>query len=213
MKTDKSKYKLLVLLVLTDFLLIVLHILYTHTDFSSNRLFSIEQDLGFAEIFQYIKEYWIGLMLLWLALKIRSFLFLVWSLLFFFLLCDDALSFHEFGGAMLAKYFNLKGSWAREIGELGVFIVMGVIFFSIIGISHYFSKQRFREISKHLAILIVALAFFGIFMDAVHSLFKYTKASDFLLLIEDGGEMLVMSLITWYVFNIDQESLAHDELK
>ncbi|GJM14692.1 MAG: hypothetical protein DHS20C13_00190 [Thermodesulfobacteriota bacterium] len=114
---------------------------------------------------------------------------------------------------MLAKYFNLKGSWAREIGELGVFIVMGVIFFSIIGISHYFSKQRFREISKHLAILIVALAFFGIFMDAVHSLFKYTKASDFLLLIEDGGEMLVMSLITWYVFNIDQESLAHDELK
>jgi len=208
-KTDKYKYKLLILLLLTDLFFIVLHI-----SFGQSSLFSIERDMGFAETFQYIKEYWIVLMLLWIALKRRSVLFFVWSILFFFLLFDDALRFHESAGTLFAKYYNLKGNWAQDIGQLAVSIVIGVIFFSIIGISHYLSKQKFRKISKHLAILILTLAFFGVFMDAVHSLFKYRDVvNNLLLLIEDGGEMVVMSLITWYVFNIDQSSLVQNELK
>jgi len=215
MKTDKSRYKLLILLVLTDFFFIVLHILHTHTGIGPSSLFSIEQDQGFAEIFQYTKEYWIGLMLLWLALKRRSFLFLGWSLLFFFLLFDDALRFHEEAGYILVKYFNLQpmlGLRAQDIGELGIAVIVGVGFLTIIGISHYFSEQRLRDISMRIAILLAALVFFGVFIDMIHSLFRHTKASNLLALIEDGGEMVVMSLITWYVFKIDQESLAGDGL-
>ena len=216
MKTDKSRYKLLILLVLTDFFFIVLHIFHKYTDFGPGRLLSIDQDMGFAEMFQYIKEYWIGLILLWFALKRRSFLFFGWSLMFFYLLFDDALMFHESGGTILTRYFNLQpilGLRAQDIGELGIAVIVGVAFLAIIGISHYFSEQRLREISKRIAILLVALVFFGVFVDIIHSMFRKTEISNLLALIEDGGEMVVMSLITWYVFKIDQESLAGDELK
>ncbi|MCZ6702981.1 MAG: hypothetical protein O6940_08075 [Ignavibacteria bacterium] len=216
MKTDKSRYKLLILLVLTDFFFIVFHILHTYTDFASSRLLSIERDFGFAEMFQYIKAYWIGLMLLWLALKRRSFLFFGWSQLFIYLLFDDALQIHEKGGNILARDFNLQpilGLRAQDIGELGIVLIVGVAFLAIIGISHYFSEQRLREISKRIAILLVALVFFGVFIDMIHSMFSHTRVNYLLVLIEDGGEMVVMSLITWYVFKIDQESIAGDEIK
>ena len=217
MKTDKSRYKLLILFVLTDFFFIVLHILHTpHTDSPTSYLLSIGRDMSFAEMFQYIKEYWIGLMLLWLALKRRSFLFFGWSQLFIYLLFDDAFQFHEKGGDILARYFNLHqtlGIQAGEIGQLGIVLIVGVAFLAIIGISHYFSEQRLREISKRLAILLVALVFFGVFFDMIHTIYWNTEAANLLLLIEEGGEMVVMSLITWYVFKIDQESLSGYELK
>jgi len=217
MKTDKSRYKLLILLVLTDFFLIALHILHTtHTDYRGSYFLDLTREMGFAEMFQYIKEYWIGLMLLWLALKRRSFLFLGWSQLFIYLLFDDALQIHEKGGNILARYFNLQpilGLRAQDIGELGIVLIVGVAFLAIIGISHYFSEQRLREISKRIAILLVALVFFGVFIDMIPYMFRNPEIFNLLVLIEEGGEMVVMSLITWYVFKIDQESLAGDELK
>jgi len=211
MKKGKSRYKLLILLVLTDFFFIGLHILYTYTNILPNRFFSVDMDMGYPEIFQYIKEYWIGLMLIWLAIKGRSFLFFGWALLFFFLLFDDSMMFHEQNGYILARHFDLQptlGFRAQDIGELGIMLVVGIFFLAVIGVSHYFSEQRIKEISKRLAILLAALMFFGIYFDAFHSLLIYTGAHKPLALIEDGGEMVVMSLIAWYVFTIDLVSIA-----
>jgi hypothetical protein len=50
------------------------------------------QERGYSEIFQYIKEYWIALLLGALAVRQRSVLYLGWSLLFFYLLLDDSLT-------------------------------------------------------------------------------------------------------------------------
>jgi len=148
--------------------------------------------------------------------KKRSFLFFGWSLMFFYLLFDDALMLHESGGTILVRYFNLQpilGLRAQDIGEFGIAVIVGVAFLAIIGISHYFSEQRLREISKRIAILLVALVFFGVFIDMIHPISRNTEIYNLLGLIEEGGEMVVMSLITWYVFKIDQESIAGDEIK
>jgi hypothetical protein len=92
MKLDvnTNSNRLLYLFLATDFVLISLHILYLTTDILSNSYFSIEQDRGYGELFQYIKEYWIAILLSLLAWRNRSFLYLGWSLLFFYLLLDDA---------------------------------------------------------------------------------------------------------------------------
>ena len=53
---EKESNRLLILLLLVDLVFIVLHIAHTmHMVLS--KLFSIERDLGYAEIYQYIKEY------------------------------------------------------------------------------------------------------------------------------------------------------------
>jgi hypothetical protein len=68
--------RLLYLFLALDITFIALHIIYTYTGLISNSSFSIEQDRGYAEIFQYFKEYWSVLLLSMLALRKRSFLYL-----------------------------------------------------------------------------------------------------------------------------------------
>ena len=55
--------------------------------------------------------------------------------------------------------------------------------------------------------LLIILAFFGIFVDMFHVAFPWGKS--ILGLIEDGGEMIVISITVWYAFGIEtsQENL------
>lgn len=59
----KESTKFLSLLLLADLGLMLLHGLFK-MHLLSNPLFSVEMDLGYPEIFQYIKEYWIVILLL-----------------------------------------------------------------------------------------------------------------------------------------------------
>jgi len=52
--------------------------------------------------------------------------------------------------------------------------------------------------------------FFSVFIDAVHVVFKKSELYTVLGIIEETGEMLVMSVITWYVFYLDPESVEAD---
>jgi len=62
----------------------------------------------------------------------------------------------------------------------------------------------FKQVTRHLLLLLLTLAFFGIFVDMLHSAVKMAKMAwkvRYLLgVVEDGGEMVVMSFIAWYVF-------------
>ena len=197
--------KLLLLLFLTDFTFILLHCFHLK-HFLSNILFSIEKDFGYAEIYQYIKEYWIIVLLFMLAIKRDYIIYFAWTLLFIYLLCDDSLRIHEKFGHYLADYFEFKPMFqlrAQDFGELAVSIFFGFLLFTFIGISYLFSDNIAKQISKHLFILIMFLAFFGIVIDMLQIAISWGTA--IWGLIEEGGEMLTMSVITWYVFNLEIE--------
>ena len=104
---DKTTTFLLLLLT-ADTIFIILHIIHTYTDYLGNSNFSIQKDRGYAEIFQYIKEFCIALLLLYLAIKRRNLLYLSWSALFGYVLLDDFLKIHERAGVRASVYFNFS---------------------------------------------------------------------------------------------------------
>ncbi|HEY9612791.1 hypothetical protein [Allocoleopsis sp.] len=202
-----SSSRLLYLFLATDLVFIILHLLYLNTDFVSNKYFSIQEDRGYAEIFQYIKEYWIFLLLGILAIKQRSLLYLGWSLLFFYVLLDDFFAIHENLGEIaserlrLLPVFNLR---AVDFGEVIVSACVGLFFLFFLAIAYRFGSRISRETSKYLIIMLFALAALGIAVDLLHSMLRFSSMEPLLVLVEDGGEMLVMSVIAWFVFRCSE---------
>ncbi len=206
MKLDvnNDSLRLFYLLLATDVVFIILHILYLFTGIISKSYFSIEQDQGYAELFQYIKEYWIALVLGLLAIQKRSPLYLGWSLLFFYLLLDDSLKIHERLGGIISNELGLSPAFklrAQDFGEIIVSACVGFFFLIFIAIAYRFGDRMSRETSRHLIMMLFALALFGIVVDLIHIIVLQSPSLEPLLaLVEDGGEMLVMSVIAWFVF-------------
>lgn len=199
---EKESTKLLFLLLLADFAFILVH-LYYKMHLVLDSLFSIEMDFGYAEVYQYIKEYWIVVLLFMTAIKRSHIIYFAWSLLFLYLLFDDSLQIHEKFGVYLANYFELHPMFhlrARDFGELIVSMLFGFLLFTFIGASYLFSDHIAKQVSKHLFILVMFVAFFGVLVDMLHIAIPW---GDTLWgLIEDGGELLVMSIIVSYVFDL-----------
>lgn len=199
-----NSIRFLYLFLITDLAFIIIHLFYVHADILSNPSFSLDQERGYSEIFQYIKEYWIALLLGALAVKQRSALYLGWSLLFFYLLLDDSLTIHEILGAIISEKLGLQGVFnlrALDFGELIVSAGVGLFFLFFLAISYRFASRIPRETSKSLIIMFLVLAVFGIAVDMLHSMLRFSLFWDPLLaMLEDGGEMVVMSVIAWFVF-------------
>jgi len=91
---ETSASTFLLLLLVADCAFIVLHFLLL-TPFLTTPLLSLGRDNGYPEIYQYVKELWIVVLLLSILTKTRVAGYSVWALLFLYLLMDDALQIHE----------------------------------------------------------------------------------------------------------------------
>lgn len=215
---------LLCLLLATDLAFIILHLIYSYTSLLAldklipANVFSLETDRGYSELFQYIKEYWIALLLGVLALRNRSLLYLSWSLLFAFLLLDDAVGLHEKIGVFTSQKFAF-GSLFRlrpiDFGELLATAIAGFFFLGAIALTHRQSDRSAREVSKKLMVLLFALAFFGVAIDMLHVALKTPVTDPLLIVLEDGGELMVMSLITSFILSrsLARQAEQRNELK
>jgi hypothetical protein len=199
--------KLLFLCLATDAGFIFVHIIHWQTSLANSHLFSIEEDRGYAEIFQYIKEYWTVLLLGLTAIQKRSLLYLNWASLFIYLLLDDALDIHEKVGSSISTtfaFYDLFGVRAIDWGELIVSASVGMFFLGWIAASYRFGDSKFRRASQGLILLMLTLVLFGVVIDLVHGVLNFTKISSLIGLVEDGGEMLVMSAIVCFVFDLSE---------
>lgn len=206
------------LFLVTDIGFIILHLIYSYTalipgETIPSKLFSLETDRGYSELLQYVKEFWIALLLGVLALRKRSRLFLSWSLLFFYFLIDDATGFRERLAVVISRklafvgLFNLR---PIDFGELTISAGFGLFFLAAIATTYRFSDRCAREISKKLTLLLLALVFFGVAIDILHIAIKIPAIEPILIAVEEGGEMIVMSLITCFVFSQSlQQKAAH----
>ncbi len=194
--------RLFILLISADLIFIIIHCLNIYGLIERNNLYSIVNEHGYSEIFQYLKEFWVFIILFHLFVKKRSVTLLIWAFLFLYVLLDDSLTIHETLGEYLANYFEIKPRFnlrSVDFGELLVSFTVGCSFMVLLLLTYLRSKYNFQKISQHLFTFLLALAFFGIFIDMLHVFFDDNHK---LGLIEDGGEMLVMSIITAYVFKL-----------
>jgi hypothetical protein len=192
--------KLLFFLVSADLIFIVLHVLYIK-HVLANPLLSIEMDRGYAEVYQYIKEFWIVLMLLVMAIRTKHLVYIAWSSLFMYFLLDDSLKIHEKLGGYLIQYYEFNPAFnlrTIDYAEICVSILFGTVLFLFIFLSYIISNSVQKTISRNIFILVLLLAFFGVVVDMLHVAIPWWKLK--LGIIEDGGEMLSMSIIVWYVF-------------
>jgi hypothetical protein len=209
MKFDLHRYKLLSLFVLADLIFILLHILHVFTPLLPENLYSISRDRGYAEFFQFTKELWIAVLFLALAVRQRSLLYLIFSFLFTYFLVDDSFEFHEQVGGLLADTLHLQpifGLRAIDMGELFVSALFGGLFMAAIAITYYMSGAQTRSVANQVILMVVVLALFGVLLDMIEVITENRALSEILKIIEEGGEMLVMSVIAWFAFQLDSHS-------
>lgn len=204
-KTDQ----LFFLLFLSDLFFVVVHCLVELGFFEAYyTLLSITTDQSIPEIFQYLKELWIAFILGTVFLLRRDLIYLFWAILFFFFLIDDFAAVHEQIGALISQDMNIIprfGLRSTDFGELFAILVVGVLFSLALLFVFLRSNREGKVTSIVLMSLVLGLVFFGVVIDMVHAASSnWSKyLSKFLAVVEDGGEMIMMSAILWYTFNID----------
>ena len=168
-----------------------------------NELLYIDRDASYAEVFQYLKEVWIAALLGLLALRHRRFIYLAWSVVFLYFFLDDALEIHENFAKVLIDTFDISAYGrmrAQDFGELGTTLMFGSVLFLMVGGAYLYGRVREKRMTVHLLLLVGLLAFFGVAVDTLHSILTWGRST--WAIIEDGGEMIAMSLIFCYVFQL-----------
>lgn len=195
----------LLLLISADMAFVIVHLVHKLTPFIASSFYSLKADRGYSEIFQYVKTYWIVLMLAALWWRKRDGVYVVWMLLYAYLLCDDAFRIHERGGIAIARHWDYEsalGLRARDFGELTVSGAFGLAFLVLILIMYLRSTRDAKNASQDLALLFGVLVFFGVFIDMLSIVAGGGYSKVFFGVVEDGGEMFAMSLVCWYVLNL-----------
>jgi hypothetical protein len=200
-----SRPTLLVIgLILLDVILVLAHVIHDRSAYLDNSMFSIKQDRGLGELFQYGKEIALILMFGWLVARRRQHVYLGWLLLFMYLLIDDAFRIHETVGDWLQDYVGRGRIWVLNVRDLGKLIPTGIVaaaVLAIVGPAFRSKSAEVRATTLRLVILMGVLAFFGVALDIFDVLFS-AKVNHLIGIVEDGGEMVVMSLFVLCVAQI-----------
>lgn len=192
-----------------DFIFMGLHAMGS-LGYLSDPNFSVTKNFGYAETFQYLKAGFLAICFLILAIKYGRPLFYCWTAAFTFILLDDSIEIHEYLGYHLGEFLennNLGFNLGNSAGELIVFGIFGLLIF--VPLFYYFYKSKDREVkivTQDMFILFAGLIFFGVGIDLVHDFTATgTVLNGVLGLAEDGGEMLIMSVMVWYLWAYTEE--------
>jgi hypothetical protein len=198
---------MLVLLLLGDLLLILAHVVHVWTPWLAPTVFSVERDGGFPELYQYLKLFFLACCLLVVALRTRGWVLAVWGVFFALLMVDDAFQLHERLGDVIGPALGIPAAFGLrtdDYGEIAYAVLLGLCAVAFVALTFRRGSPESRQVSADLLCLLCALGVFAIFFDTLHTMayFRMPSISPPLALLEDGGEMIVISLIAAYVFGI-----------
>jgi hypothetical protein len=222
----QESINILIALLSVDFLFVFLDIMH-RLEIVKNllpvfeeRVFSISTDRGLAESYQYVKEYWLVLLMLWLVLHCRKTSYLPWAVLYAYFLFDDMLGIHEVVGEMLVRALGYApemrlflGLRAQDCGELSVAGMVGIFVGSVIILFYIYATDEVKKVYRNLFLLLLGFASFGIGVDALPHMFDARIVQKLLKLLEDGGEMAMMSVTLWYVYTVCEKQKSKAALE
>ncbi|MFH5830979.1 hypothetical protein [Halalkalibaculum sp. DA384] len=205
---------LLILLISADLMFIGLEIIHT-VGYASDNKFSLGTERGYSEVYQYVKFFWVAFLLGWLTIKMYQPIYGIGSLLFLYLLLDDSLEIHETAGGDIADWVGLApalGLRGKDYGELAVYALVGTLFLALGWLAYRASNALARQISWYVLGGVIVLAIFGAGADMLHALLmnRFPWSDTPMLILEDGGELIALSGITWIVFSFANQELNTD---
>ena len=193
-------------LLTIDAAFVVLSLLRHSAGPVASPMFALTEDGGFPEFFQYAKWAGIAAFMFAIAHIRRSRGFRVWGLFAVFLLVDDAATLHERGGDLMRAWqpFNPPfGLRLDDVGELAVAAVAGLFFLGLLLREYRRSDETFRLATQDFAVLVAVLAVVGVGIDMLHVMWSPEGRMNLALtVVEDGGEMIVASVMCWYAGTI-----------
>ena len=207
--TPSSATLLLVALLGVDGLLILGHVGFFAFGLDDGKLL-LSYARGYGELFMYAKFAALATAAAALALWRREFGWLWWAFLFAFLCFDDAYEAHEQVGRQLGDWLAvqmgmdprghlLSFRW-RDLGEA---LYLGGAALLILGplvAAYRRGGPVFRKASRRLAVMLLLLIICGIGFDLLHRnslLQEFRAVVHMIALMEDGGELVVVSLMAW----------------
>lgn len=208
-KTGRSTAILIVLLAI-DLVFIAVSIAFDLGYVQDKRL-AIYTDRGFAEFFQYGKFLWIALAFFIMLILQRQLIYGVGSFLFAFLLLDDSQEIHENVAGWivrsLGKYHGnmpFLGLRNQDLGELLFAAALGTTVIGLGILAYRKGSPAARRVCIHLLVAILALAFVGVFIDMIAIMVEeqFLWLDIVMVTLEDGGEMVVVSVIAWYGYRL-----------
>jgi len=202
----------LVLLVTIDLTLILIHI-GTGASFEKiPALLNISLDYSIGEFFNYAK--WVTIIgILWVvSRRVGNPALLACASLFAVMLADDSLQIHERFGELAVSAGQIgDASWAtgQTLAEIAVWGALAGLLLPVILFGLWKStREQWLPAFRFLG-LIALFAVFGGLVDALHQPVEQLPFGVQLVdLIEDGGEMIVASIIVAHAVTLWNETAA-----
>jgi hypothetical protein len=204
---ERSASLLLLLLLSTDFVFIVLHsvlhiIIAAFAPDAS--LCNTSGICSYMDIYHLMMLFWVIILFAYVLRSTRFAGYISWILVFTFFLFDDALLLHQKIGDHVAGIYDARPLYNLSLPpryfELTTLAIMGFILLAIVAWAYLHSPLVFRKVSIDMLLFIAALVFFGLIVDLAEAARLGPGVILTLQIIEDGGEIVVDSLILWYVF-------------
>lgn len=201
---------LLVVLLLPIPFLLVAHQLHFWDvpPFGSPR-WAVNEDRSFIEFLGYAQLAVAAVLLLLRPSRRHDAVYLGWAATLTVVLLDDALRWHELGGAWLVRRGAVPGVLGlpeQALGELLVWALLGVPILLVLWATHRISAARARADSWLLAVLAIVLLGFGVGVDVLHEAIEEmtdNSVVDLLVtFVEAGGELAAMTAMLAYVVHI-----------
>lgn len=203
---------LFVLLLVTTGCLLVLGILNALTPVTifDSPYFAVNVDRSVSEVFLYTQYFFITLLFALLAFQRRSGMMVYWCAVFTYFLMDDLLRLHEKGGMLLSLRLDLSGLAYGSLGERApgeaiYYAAVGGLIVALALGAYRLGGAEFRKVSKRLAVYLTLFAVFAVGGDVIHHAFSQQPLSSIADLIEEGGEILSICLVTRYLFALTGE--------
>ena len=195
---------LLVVLVAVDLVLVVASaVVDSRGAGPGDGALALETDGGLAEYVGYVHQLVLVVLLLAVWRLSGPRVWIAWAALFAVVLADDSARVHETVGDRFADGLGLPdgvaGLRADDLGELVAWAVLTVVPLVCIVALHRRSDPGTRAASSRLAALVAAYAFFGVVVDQVHAMARDGSWAGVLGTVEDGGELVVLSLTLAHV--------------
>jgi hypothetical protein len=165
----------------------------------------VSYDNGLAERWQYVKWGLLALTFGVMAVRTASAVLMGWAALFLYLLLDDRLQIHEIVGQRLADAFGFPAAFGLRPQDFGELLVTGVaasVLLGVIAVAYLSTRSEdLRAVTHGLIALLLLLAVFGVGVDMLDIALPWERVRTILTVVEDGGEMIVASMMVAYALN------------
>ncbi len=203
--SDRALLRWLCGLLACNLLLVVLHTGYWYCRrhgldaWPGNPRFSLDSNVGPAQLFSSFQTVLVTLLLLQLAHRTWELLYLALGAIFLIVLVDDAFAVNQALGELIVPALglvDLPRVKAESMAEMLAYALVAVPLLAMVALAYARGAPEHRAAGLGFLALLGLLTFFATVMDLVHLAFiKSFYASQLVLEVaEEGGEMLAQSL-------------------